>query len=384
MRFCLIIFNLIWCFVANAQPFAVGHVQRTFADPARANRSVSCEIYYPATQAGEGTPFSFGKFPVIAFGHGFVMPWSVYDIYWQALVPQGFIMIFPTTESGFSPSHLNFGKDLAFTCQKLKQEGVIPASLFFNHIDSASAVMGHSMGGGAAFLAMQQDSTISAFATVAAAETNPSAVAAAGIISRPSLVFSGANDCVTPPSAHQNPMYNALISDAKSLISIIGGNHCQFASQNFNCSLGQSTCSPQATINAAQQQQKVIALLLPWLRFFLKDDCPAGAEFQDVLAVATGISVQQSGQLNCTTTRTDGSLGDWIPDWHFNPNSEEFFIRLPSSTGEMPFGLFDASGRLISSGNFSEHSNRLSTAHLRSGLYFFRLGSFRALRFRIP
>ncbi len=384
MRFYLIVFLLQIFSMGKAQPFSIGHVQRSYSDPTRANRSVPCEIYYPATQAGEGTPFSNGKFPVIAFGHGYVMPWSVYDIYWQNLVPQGFILIFPTTESGFSPSHLNFGKDLAFACQKLKQEGVIPASLFFNHIDSASAVMGHSMGGGAAFLAMLQDSTISAFATVAAAETNPSAVAAAGIISRPSLVFSGANDCVTPPSAHQIPMYNALNSSQKSLVSITGGNHCQFASSNFNCSLGQSTCSPQATINAAQQQGKVFQLLIPWLRFYLKSECPAGEEYQDALLNIVGISLQQAGQLNCTTTEIASLFADRMLDYSLNSSLAEILIRLPAHSGEIPFRLFDACGRLITAGNLYGQVYRLETGGLRNGLYFFQAGSFLPLHIRIP
>lgn len=37
----------------NAQPYAVGHTQITYTDPARAGRSIQTEIYYPAATAGE-------------------------------------------------------------------------------------------------------------------------------------------------------------------------------------------------------------------------------------------------------------------------------------------------------------------------------------------
>ena len=51
----------------------VGHFNTTYQDPSRGNRNIETEVYYPATTAGDNTPMTPGQFPVIVFGHGFVM-----------------------------------------------------------------------------------------------------------------------------------------------------------------------------------------------------------------------------------------------------------------------------------------------------------------------
>ena len=74
------------------------------------------EVYYPADVAGDQVPFTQQPItaPILVFGHGFVMSWDAYSNIWNALVPHGYLMAFVTTETGFSPSHLEFGKDIAF------------------------------------------------------------------------------------------------------------------------------------------------------------------------------------------------------------------------------------------------------------------------------
>ena len=57
----------------------VGHATITLVDPARNNRQIATEVYYPATTAGNNTPIAPGAFPLITFGHGFVMTWSAYQ-----------------------------------------------------------------------------------------------------------------------------------------------------------------------------------------------------------------------------------------------------------------------------------------------------------------
>ena len=94
--------------------FPVGHRTITFVDPARNNRQVPAEIYYPAVAAGNNTTLASGAFPVIVFGHGFLMPYSSYAYFRNAMVPDGYFVVFPTTEGTLVPNHLNFGLDLAF------------------------------------------------------------------------------------------------------------------------------------------------------------------------------------------------------------------------------------------------------------------------------
>ena len=186
----------------RAQGFSVGHAQAAYIDATRANRNVTCELYYPADAAGDNVAIAAGVFPVVVIGHGFVMSASVYDIYWNALVPEGYVVAVPTTEGSLFPSHDNFGKDMAFLVSQLQLEGTNAASFLYNAIATTSAVMGHSMGGGSAFLAMQANPNITAMAAMAPAETNPSAVGAAANIQRPTLIFAGINDCVAPPADH--------------------------------------------------------------------------------------------------------------------------------------------------------------------------------------
>ena len=102
----------------------------TFQDPARSNRNIETEIYYPATTPGNNVSVASGQFPIIVYGHGFVMGVSAYENIWLALVPLGYIVALPTTESG-APSHSDFGSDLAFLINTLKAEGADNTSPFY-------------------------------------------------------------------------------------------------------------------------------------------------------------------------------------------------------------------------------------------------------------
>lgn len=277
-----------------SQNFQIGQHAVTFNDPDRNNRSIPVQIFYPANTSGTNVPVAEGEYPILIFGHGFLMVYSAYQYLWQALVPEGYIMVFPTTEGNLFPSHQAFGLDLRFLNGKMKSEGQNPASLFFGHISDHSAIMGHSMGGGAAFLACENFSDVSALITFAAAETNPSAIQAAASIQVPSVVFSGSNDCVTPPVDQQVPMYNNLASGCKTFISITGGGHCYMADYNFNCAFGEATCSPSPAITRDQQHTIILTHLFPYLEFMLMGNQQSWIEFNNLLNNPVGITSLQS------------------------------------------------------------------------------------------
>jgi predicted dienelactone hydrolase len=217
-------------FISKAQPYQIGHTQITYTDPSRAGRSIQTEIYYPTVTAGTSVPVSSGTYPLIVFGHGFVMAWDAYQNIWENLVPQGYVVAFPRTEGSISPVHAEFGKDLTFLITKMQSESAVNvSSLFYNHINTKSAIMGHSMGGGSAFLGAESNLNITTLVTFAAANTTPSSISAAHNVSIPSLVFAGENDCVAPPAVHQIPMYDSLGTLCKAFVSIKGGAHCEFA-----------------------------------------------------------------------------------------------------------------------------------------------------------
>jgi pimeloyl-ACP methyl ester carboxylesterase len=305
-----------------AQPFLIGHRTMSFTDPARNNRPVPTEVFYPAMTAGNNTSFTDGAFPVIVFGHGFLMTYDAYLYLKDALVPLGFVITFTKTEGGASPNHAEYGADLAFLINQMKAEGVNPASPFYLHIDSTSAIMGHSMGGGASFLACANNPAPTAMITFAAAETTPSAITAATSITIPSLVFAAQEDCVTPPPQHQIPMYDSLASDCKVYLSIKGGGHCYFGDYNFLCSLGEVSCQQNFTITREQQHDVVIDFLIPYLDFTLKNDPSSWVLFNDSLTNSARILYEKS----CTLTQIENSGNNEKCRIFPNPASDQLFL----------------------------------------------------------
>jgi hypothetical protein len=208
------------------------------------------------------------------------------------------------------------------------------------------------MGGGASFLAAESDPTVAAIANLAAAETNPSAISAAASITAPALVFSGSNDCVTPPESHQIPMYGALASDCRARVTLVGGSHCQFAEYNFTCSLGEGGC-PSPTINRAEQHDLTISLLVPWLHYALEGDVAAWLEFEDLLATLPGVtnetdcvptSVAESSGQHADECSTRVSLAPATPNPFSSGTSVRYFLPEPL---EVEVNVYSVSGRLV-------------------------------------
>ena len=323
----------------------VGHRQVTFVDPARANRAVLTEVYYPADAAGDNVPVAAGEFPVVSFGHGYLMPWSAYSYLWSALVPEGYIVALPRTEGSLFPSHAEFGRDLAFVVPSLRAAGGDAGSPFFGHVAATAAVMGHSMGGGASVLAIAGAPGITAVANLAAAETNPSAIAAAAGVTAPALVFAGERDCVAPPATHQQPIYSAFASACKTYVSVTGGSHCQFADANSTCSLGEAGCA--AAVSRAAQQATVLRYLLPWLAWVLKGDAAAWASFQSLRANDTAITSEQS----CANVSPSGrGIAARAVALRCAPNPASGSTRIAfrlAEPGTARVEIFDLSGRRV-------------------------------------
>ena len=274
--------------VINAQGYAVGSVDLTLTDSSRGNRQIDVSVYYPADQAGTSVPVAMPvskKFPLIVFGHGFLIPVTSYQYIWDHLVPRGFIVALPKTESGTSPSHEAFARDMSFIRQEFARLNGTSGSLFSQRYNGRSCVMGHSMGGGAATLAASYDPAFTSLVTLAAAETNPSAITAASGVTVPSLVISGGEDCVTPLATNQVPMYNAMVSSCKSWVNILDASHCHFAQNNGTCTLGELFCLglPASYQNTASLTN---SLLSSWLRYYLKANMAILPNFENKLIQA--------------------------------------------------------------------------------------------------
>lgn len=345
----------------------VGHTTFTYLDESRNNRQIQTEIYYPSATSGENTPISPGVYPLIVFGHGFLMTWSAYENIWTALVPHGYIVAFPTTESGFAPSHSNFGQDLKFLDTKIKSIGAgvaVPAS----SLDQTSAIMGHSMGGGSAFLAAADNASVTTLVTFAAANTNPSSVEAAEQVTVPTLVFSGTNDCITPSAQHQDIMYDSTRSALKTQVYVKGGSHCYFANDNIYCSIGESTCTPAPTITRAEQQITTSSFLIQWLDYFLKNNCEKAISFQDSLKNSTKISYRQRQAINCMPSSTGNVEKENKLSIYPNPNEGEFTIN--SSFEIKNISVTDSMGHIVITMHEPGQLYILNISNLPGGIYF--------------
>ena len=177
---------------------------------------------------------------------------------------------FPRTEGSLlSTDHQEFGWDLQFLVNKIQEEGANnPASPIYNGVANNTALMGHSMGGGASFLAADSlctngNTNLKTLIGLAPAESSTNGVSSinsALSVTVPSLVLSGSQDGVTPPNDHHIPMYDSLACSCKTFISITGGAHCYFANSNFNCDFGESTAS--SGISITRQEQHAVTLTL--------------------------------------------------------------------------------------------------------------------------
>jgi len=288
-RLSLLMILVVCCQMTIAQNYPIGTRSITFTDPDRGNRSIPTEVYYPAVAAGANAAVAEGEFPVVVFGHGFTMAVSAYQNWWEELVPLGYIVALPTTEGGLlpGPNHGNFGGDLAFLASRLQADNANASSPFFGKVRQRAALVGHSMGGGAAFLGAANNTNIHCIVGMAPAETNPLASNAAQNVTVPALVLYGTEDQVTPEASHSLLIYNGLASACKSYVRITTGAHCYFANYNFFCATGETNTAILDLEREAQQAMSY-AVVVPFLNYFLYDHCPAYDQFVNEMQTNPG------------------------------------------------------------------------------------------------
>jgi dienelactone hydrolase len=153
------------------------------------------------------TPRSGLGLPAVAFGHGWLQPTSRYEELLRHLATWGVVAAAPATQRGALTSHHQFATDLRTVldvCAGVRlgdgEISVDPGKL---------GLVGHGMGGGCAVLAAATDDRCRAVATLALAETLPSAVAAARGCTMPGLHVAGGKDLLAPAIGHAEPVVRA-------------------------------------------------------------------------------------------------------------------------------------------------------------------------------
>lgn len=264
----LLLLALIFTQVTFSQPESPGPYKAgwTSSTLIRDGRNLNCRIYYPAFVEGNETQIDTLHYPyhIIGFGHGFFMQTSYYISLFKHLASYGYVVIapqFPDTQHG------ELANDLLFCVNYIKQQNNLLGSRFYKLIDTTqSGLFGHSMGGGASLLAASRDSTVKVAAPLAAAETNPSAIAAMGLIRAVVYLISAQNDGITPVSSTQAVMFsNAL--PIKALPIIKGGNHTKFMDVST-----WDWSDPNGYITRNEQLRLTRRYLTSVFNLFLKED----------------------------------------------------------------------------------------------------------------
>lgn len=221
-------------------------------DSSRMDRVILLDVRLPSE--GEDA------WPWIVFGHGFVMPPSDYDDLAWGLAASGYAVVMVNTETGFAPSHADFGLDLAYVVNHAASEAEGLEGLLSDRV----ALMGHSMGGGAAWLAASQlGSSVDALVGLAPAETSPSAVATGEGVLAPVLVLSGSSDAITTPEVHHHPLFEAASNAwCKAFVNLVNGGHCGFADAGTLCDLGEIAFPGMTRFD---QQAHSLACIQFWL-----------------------------------------------------------------------------------------------------------------------
>ncbi|MFF3214397.1 dienelactone hydrolase family protein [Streptomyces sp. NPDC002886] len=247
-----------------ADPAAPGAYPVAYTDltVSASGRSYSARVWYPGTTAGANAPVAQGLHPGLAFGHGFFQDISKYETLLRHYTSWGFITVTPKSQGGLSPSHTGFADDLNAGLTWLTAQNTATGSRFNGTVDTSRyAVSGHSMGGGAALLAAARNPAVKTVSTLAAAETNPSAITASGAITAPAQYVGGSKDTIAGVADNQQKMYDAKKAPTQLRV-ITGGFHCGFVDSNgFGCDSG--------SIARAEQQRLTRSVTTTYLLYTL-------------------------------------------------------------------------------------------------------------------
>ncbi|MGQ4375730.1 alpha/beta hydrolase family protein [Streptomyces sp. SAS_267] len=250
-----------------ADPSTTGAYAVAYSDVtvSASGRSFSARVWYPGSTAGPNAPVAPGAHPGLAFGHGFFQGITQYEGLLKHYASWGFITVTPKSQGGLFPSHSAFADDLNAALTWLTSQNATGGSRFAGAVNTDRlGVSGHSMGGGAALLAASRNPAIKSVSTLAAAETNPSAVTASGKLTVPAQYVGGSADTIAGVADNQQKMYDAKPAPTQLRV-ITGAFHCGFEdSSGFGCDSG--------TLARAAQQKLTQGVTTSYLLYTLGAD----------------------------------------------------------------------------------------------------------------
>ncbi|MBW6515928.1 MAG: hypothetical protein K0B81_04830 [Candidatus Cloacimonetes bacterium] len=342
------LFILLTCIAVSLFSYAIEQFAITFIDPSRNNRQILTQIFIPVDNDSRTEDESF---PFIVFGHGYTTSYSNYNSVWEALVPLGWIMAFPTTEGGVFANTEQFALDLAFLSFAIPAAGENPSSLLYDLVKPISVVIAHSMGGGCSVLAASYANSFDSLVTLAAWRLfDSSPIDAAFNVYLPSLTFAGADDDFIPPENNQLLIYQNLNSIYKVYLLMDGVNH----SQIYN-------------------NDDVFYLISQWLDFIVTEETDYLALFENTLesyeteTILTYMIQNRYPPQNLTIAVDSG----WIVlTWDKALGADYYIVE---ATNDLLNPFFDIS---TGQGSFSETEDSVSWTFLpisEQNILFFRV-----------
>ena len=345
-----------------AQEYTVGFSSKTFRDADRRNRRVNARIYYPISA---NTSQSVNEqFPVIVLGHGFIMGSDAYQNFYDALVPQGYIVVFVNTEGSIFANHIAYSEDLAFMVNAIQEENDNASSVLYQSVADKTALIGHSMGGGAATVAASLVE-VETLVTFAPAQLRFDTLTPASEVTEDAIVFSGSGDAVTPADENHIPIYNSLGASCKYFINILGGAHCYYANSNFACDFGENSSSGNIQITRQEQQEIVFGYLNSWFAYKLKNDTSAQEQFISDLS-SDAIDYENGCLENNQATIIDQNLTVIISP---NPTTQKITIGTKNSNVFQKVEFYNQQGILI----HTSYNKETYTSQIQSGNYILKI-----------
>jgi dienelactone hydrolase len=354
--------------------YPVGEQAISFVDANLNQPTVSAYLWYPATSAGNQTPFASGQFPVVVFGHGFNMSYLDYKNLCSHYASHGYIVAAPDVQNGFSVDHQEYAHEMIAVKDYLLNSGNDNTSILYQHISGTSAIMGHSMGGGSAYLAAGIDTSLDAVIGLAAAETTPSCIQSLQTNQVPFQGIGGSQDNVCPESTNLQPMYAAVIGE-KHWVSLTGGAHCKFTDTTTLCDL----FSGAGTLSRSTQRSLTKRYTTSFLEYYLKGNTQwvsficGDSITSDIGAGIVSAQYQVNACYPLSISESENNFERVI----IYPNPSNGKVFLSGINFPVNCRVYDVTGKLVL---VKEITDELSLESLTSGVYTIHAGEEKPLK----
>lgn len=304
-------------------PFAVGRRTETVTDAAREDRALTVEVWYPADETGEPSPYelipgiefpgglatldappsSEGPFPVVVFSHGSGGLRQQTATIVETVASHGFVVVAPDhagntaidqltgTETDRATTARNRVQDIGFLIDQMEQGALAADVADLERL----AVMGHSFGGftslavAGGFGDIPADDRVDAIVPLAPASSLLSD-AELEAIDVPMLIVTGSADETTPVDPDSTRPLELAAGEAR-LVEIEGGSHavvtnvCDIIDAIENATielpegaaeaatgLAGDTCEPTAAVSVEEAFDITERHVVSFLRLHLHSD----------------------------------------------------------------------------------------------------------------